>query len=116
MDKKIKVTIQDVNDNAPLLQPFDGAVVENAASALITTIQALDRDSSPQFRQVRRGKGEKKKRRGRGGGKGKEGEGKRKGDRVGGEGVQRKAKEGSKGALVGSAALDHIKTLSMDYW
>lgn len=47
------VTIVDVNDNAPLLQPFDGAVRENTDSMLITTIQAVDKDASPQYRQVR---------------------------------------------------------------
>ena len=46
------VTIVDVNDNAPLLQPFDGAVLENTDSTLITTIQAVDKDASPQYRQV----------------------------------------------------------------
>lgn len=42
------VDIVDVNDNAPLLQPFDGAVLENTDSTLITTIQAVDKDASPQ--------------------------------------------------------------------
>ncbi|XP_068232166.1 DE-cadherin-like [Palaemon carinicauda] len=52
-EKKIQVSILDVNDNAPLLQPFDGAVMENIDSMLITTIKAHDKDVSPQFRQLR---------------------------------------------------------------
>ncbi|XP_064099901.1 neural-cadherin-like isoform X2 [Macrobrachium nipponense] len=52
-EKKIQVSILDVNDNAPLLQPFDGAVLENIDSMLITTIKAHDKDVSPQFRQLR---------------------------------------------------------------
>ncbi|XP_069172771.1 LOW QUALITY PROTEIN: DE-cadherin-like [Procambarus clarkii] len=50
--KQVVVDILDVNDNAPLLQPFDGAVLENTDSTLITTIQALDKDTSPRFRQL----------------------------------------------------------------
>ncbi|XP_064100761.1 neural-cadherin-like [Macrobrachium nipponense] len=53
VEKKILVSILDVNDNAPLLQQFDGAVLENVDSTLITTIQAHDKDVSPQFRQLR---------------------------------------------------------------
>ncbi|XP_064100756.1 neural-cadherin-like [Macrobrachium nipponense] len=53
VEKKIQVSILDVNDNAPLLQQFDGAVLENIDSMLITTIQAHDKDVSPQFRQLR---------------------------------------------------------------
>ncbi|XP_042874776.1 neural-cadherin-like [Penaeus japonicus] len=52
VDKRIPVSIADVNDNAPLLQPFDGAVVENADGALITTIVAVDLDASPEFREL----------------------------------------------------------------
>ncbi|XP_042876462.1 neural-cadherin-like [Penaeus japonicus] len=52
VDRKIKVEVKDENDNAPLLQPFDGAVLENSAAALITTIQAVDKDASPQYRQL----------------------------------------------------------------
>ncbi|ROT64572.1 hypothetical protein C7M84_017478 [Penaeus vannamei] len=48
LDERIPVEIVDVNDNAPLLQPFDGAVVENADGALITTIVAVDLDASPE--------------------------------------------------------------------
>nr|XP_053644289.1 LOW QUALITY PROTEIN: neural-cadherin-like [Cherax quadricarinatus] len=51
-EKQVVVDIVDVNDNAPLLQPFDGAVLENTDSTLITTIQALDKDASPRFRQL----------------------------------------------------------------
>lgn len=52
-DEQILVEILDVNDNPPLLQPFDGAVVENAEPVLITTIQAVDKDASEQFRDLR---------------------------------------------------------------
>lgn len=52
LEQQVLVTIVDVNDNAPLLQPFDGAVLENTDSTLITTIQAVDKDASPQYRQV----------------------------------------------------------------
>ncbi|XP_037787693.1 DE-cadherin-like [Penaeus monodon] len=52
LDERIPVEIVDVNDNAPLLQPFDGAVVENADGALITTIVAVDLDASPEFREL----------------------------------------------------------------
>ncbi|XP_066958862.1 LOW QUALITY PROTEIN: DE-cadherin-like [Macrobrachium rosenbergii] len=53
LEKKLQVSILDVNDNAPLLQQFDGSVLENVDSMLITTIQAHDKDVSPQFRQLR---------------------------------------------------------------
>ncbi|XP_066958878.1 neural-cadherin-like [Macrobrachium rosenbergii] len=52
LEKKLQVSILDVNDNAPLLQQFDGSVLENVDSMLITTIQAHDKDVSPQFRQA----------------------------------------------------------------
>ncbi|XP_037787691.1 protocadherin beta-10-like [Penaeus monodon] len=52
VDKQLLVDIVDVNDNAPLLQLFDGSLVENAERALITTIKAVDKDTSPQFRQL----------------------------------------------------------------
>ncbi|XP_045109335.1 neural-cadherin-like isoform X2 [Portunus trituberculatus] len=52
LEQQVMVTIVDVNDNAPLLQPFDGAVRENTDSMLITTIQAVDKDASPQYRQL----------------------------------------------------------------
>ncbi|XP_063591912.1 neural-cadherin-like, partial [Penaeus indicus] len=51
-DEQILVQINDVNDNPPLLQPFDGAVVENAEPVLITTIQAVDKDASEQYRNL----------------------------------------------------------------
>ncbi|XP_066958880.1 DE-cadherin-like [Macrobrachium rosenbergii] len=53
LEKKLQVSILDVNDNAPLLQQFDGSVLENVDSMLITTIQAHDKDVSPHFRQLR---------------------------------------------------------------
>ncbi|XP_069958190.1 DE-cadherin-like isoform X2 [Cherax quadricarinatus] len=52
VDVQIPVEIEDVNDNAPLLQPFNGAIVENSPSSLITTIKAIDKDASEQFRQL----------------------------------------------------------------
>ena len=52
IDRRLRVAVEDVNDNAPLLQPFDGAVLENSPPTLITTISAVDKDVSPQFRQV----------------------------------------------------------------
>ncbi|ROT68486.1 Neural-cadherin [Penaeus vannamei] len=51
-DEQILVEILDVNDNPPLLQPYDGAVVENAEPALITTIQAVDKDATEAFRNL----------------------------------------------------------------
>ncbi|KAK3864787.1 hypothetical protein Pcinc_029552 [Petrolisthes cinctipes] len=52
LEQTVVVDIVDVNDNAPLLQPFDGAVLENTDGALITTIKAEDKDASPQFRML----------------------------------------------------------------
>ncbi|XP_050704553.1 DE-cadherin-like [Eriocheir sinensis] len=52
LEQQVLVTIVDVNDNAPLLQPFDGAVLENTDSTLITTIQAVDKDASPEYRKL----------------------------------------------------------------
>ncbi|XP_050709589.1 protocadherin Fat 3-like [Eriocheir sinensis] len=51
LEQQVLVTIVDVNDNA-LLQPFDGAVLENTDSTLITTIQAVDKDASPEYRKT----------------------------------------------------------------
>ncbi|XP_045109629.1 neural-cadherin-like isoform X3 [Portunus trituberculatus] len=53
LEHQVVVNIVDVNDNAPLLQTWDGSVLENAASTLITTIRAVDKDASPQYRQLR---------------------------------------------------------------
>lgn len=50
--------VQDVNDIPPILQPFDGAITENSPITLITTIKAVDKDASPEFRNV---SGKKKK-------------------------------------------------------
>ncbi|KAG0724386.1 DE-cadherin [Chionoecetes opilio] len=52
VDKEVLVKIQDVNDIPPLLQPFDGAITENSPPILITTIKAIDKDASPQFRNL----------------------------------------------------------------
>ncbi|KAK4308572.1 hypothetical protein Pmani_019737, partial [Petrolisthes manimaculis] len=52
LEQTVVVDIVDVNDNAPLLQPFDGAVLENTDGALITTIKAEDKDASHQFRML----------------------------------------------------------------
>lgn len=52
VDEQILVEIQDVNDIPPLLQPFDGAITENSPPILITTIKAIDKDASPEFRNV----------------------------------------------------------------
>ncbi|XP_042222994.1 neural-cadherin-like isoform X2 [Homarus americanus] len=51
-DVQIVVDIVDVNDNAPLLQPFDGAIVENSPKSLITTIKAIDKDITPAYREL----------------------------------------------------------------
>ncbi|XP_069177748.1 DE-cadherin isoform X2 [Procambarus clarkii] len=51
-DVQIDVKVIDVNDNPPLLQPFDGAIVENSPPSLITTIKAIDKDASPAFREL----------------------------------------------------------------
>ncbi|MPC38467.1 Protocadherin beta-4 [Portunus trituberculatus] len=51
LEHQVVVDILDVNDNAPLLQAWDGSVQENSASTLITTIRAVDKDASPQYRQ-----------------------------------------------------------------
>ncbi|XP_045109425.1 neural-cadherin-like isoform X4 [Portunus trituberculatus] len=53
LEHQVVVDILDVNDNAPLLQAWDGSVQENSASTLITTIRAVDKDASPQYRQLR---------------------------------------------------------------
>ncbi|XP_045108970.1 neural-cadherin-like isoform X2 [Portunus trituberculatus] len=53
LEQQVVVNILDVNDNAPLLQAWDGGILENTGSALITTIRAVDKDASPQFRQLR---------------------------------------------------------------
>ncbi|XP_050725469.1 neural-cadherin-like [Eriocheir sinensis] len=52
LEQQVLVDIVDVNDNAPLLQAWDGVVLENMGSGLITTIQAVDKDASPQYRQL----------------------------------------------------------------
>lgn len=52
VDEQILVEIQDVNDIPPLLQPFDGAITENSPPILITTIKAIDKDASPEFRNL----------------------------------------------------------------
>lgn len=51
-DVQIPVAIEDRNDNAPLLQSFDGAIVENSRASLITTIKAIDKDVSPEFKRL----------------------------------------------------------------
>lgn len=52
VDEQVLVQIQDVNDIPPLLQPYDGAITENSPPILITTIKAIDKDASPEFRNV----------------------------------------------------------------
>ncbi|MPC51378.1 DE-cadherin [Portunus trituberculatus] len=52
VDEQVLVAIEDVNDIPPLLQPFDGAITENSPPILITTIKAIDKDASPQFRNL----------------------------------------------------------------
>lgn len=51
-DEQVLVEVQDVNDIPPILQPFDGAITENSPITLITTIKAVDKDASPEFRNV----------------------------------------------------------------
>ncbi|XP_066976553.1 DE-cadherin-like isoform X4 [Macrobrachium rosenbergii] len=51
-NEQIIVNVTDVNDNPPVLQPFDGSVLENNDKTLITTIKALDKDVSPEFRTL----------------------------------------------------------------
>lgn len=52
MDQQVLVEVQDVNDIHPILQPFDGAITENSPPILITTIKAIDKDASPEFRNL----------------------------------------------------------------
>lgn len=54
LNVELNINIQDVNDNRPFVDPSDGTTVtENSrAHTLIATIKAIDRDASPEFRNV----------------------------------------------------------------
>lgn len=52
VDEQLVINIEDVNDIPPLPQPFNGAITENSPPILITTLKAIDKDASPQFRNV----------------------------------------------------------------
>ncbi|KAK7079948.1 hypothetical protein SK128_012923 [Halocaridina rubra] len=52
-DEQLIINIEDVNDNPPVPQPFEGSVVENSDMTLITTIMAVDKDVSPEFRNLK---------------------------------------------------------------
>nr|BAU30873.1 Le1-cadherin [Ligia exotica] len=49
----LTVDVIDVNDNPPVLQqPYTGSIGENVDSTMVMVVQAVDKDITPEFRQL----------------------------------------------------------------
>ena len=52
-DHALTINVRDVNDNPPILQqPYEGSISENTPPTLVMIATAIDKDASPEFKQV----------------------------------------------------------------